>query len=54
MLDGDQQSNPQREASDPQPGRPAVDLDLLTELVYQRWLDEVRRERERGAWAECR
>jgi hypothetical protein len=50
MLDGDQQSNPRGEATEAQPGPPAVDLDLLTELVYQRWLDEVRRERERGAW----
>jgi hypothetical protein len=29
---------------------PAIDLDLLCELVYQRWLDELRRERERGGW----
>jgi len=28
----------------------AIDLDLLCELVYQRWLDELRRERERGGW----
>lgn len=34
------------------PARPrAVDLDLLTELVYQRCLDELRRERERGGSA---
>ena len=29
---------------------PAIDLDLLCELVYQRWLDELRHERERGGW----
>jgi hypothetical protein len=29
----------------------SIDMELLTELVYQRWLDELRLERERGAAA---
>jgi hypothetical protein len=27
-----------------------IDLDALTELVYQRFVDDLRRERDRAAW----
>jgi len=29
---------------------PRIDLEDMVERVYRRWQDELRRERERGAW----
>jgi hypothetical protein len=40
---------PAESTSDTASGMPAgVDLDELAERVYRRWLDELRRERERS------
>ena len=33
-----------------QPGASQIDMEDLVERVYCRWQDELRRERERGAW----
>jgi hypothetical protein len=32
------------------PAAPKIDMEDLVERVYRRWQDELRRERERGAW----
>jgi len=31
-------------------GAAQIDMEDLVERVYRRWQDELRRERERGAW----
>jgi hypothetical protein len=36
--------------ANPAPAAPGIDVEELVERVYRRWQDELRRERERGAW----
>jgi hypothetical protein len=34
----------------PSTAAPKIDMEDLVDRVYRRWQDELRRERERGAW----